>query len=65
MPSVVPGAAELGIRDRGGIFRAFYYVSSPRGVLVFHAFVKKTRMTAKQDLELGRKRLKELFHEKI
>ncbi len=65
MPSVAPGAAELRIRDRSGVYRAFYYTSSPRGILVFHAFAKKTRATAKQEIELGKKRLKELLHEEI
>jgi len=65
MPSVAPGAAELRIRDRSGVYRAFYYTSSPRGILIFHAFAKTTRATAGQDLNLGRKRLKELLHEEI
>ena len=65
MPSVVSGAAELRIRDRSGLYRAFYYTSSPRGILVFHAFTKKTRATPKQDLDLGKKRLKELLHEEV
>jgi phage-related protein len=65
MPSIAFGAAELRIRDRSGIYRAFYYTNSPRGILVFHAFMKKTRTTPKQELELGKKRLKELLHEEI
>jgi phage-related protein len=35
MPSLDPGAAELRIRDRSGIYRAFYYTRSTRGILVF------------------------------
>jgi len=65
MPSVAPGVAELRIRDRSGIYRAFYYRLSPRGILVFHAFVKKSQTTPKQDLELGKKHLKEMLHEKV
>ena len=38
MPSVARGVSELRIRDRSGIYRAFYYTQSPRGILVFHAF---------------------------
>lgn len=41
MPSIEPGAAELRIRDRSGIYRAFYFTRSLRGILIFHAFVKK------------------------
>jgi phage-related protein len=44
-----------------GSFRAFYYTASSRGVLVFHAFVKKTQRTPPLEIELARKRLKELF----
>jgi phage-related protein len=65
MPSLVSGAAELRIRDRSGIYRVFYYTSSPRGILVFHAFVKKTRVTPKRELDLGRKRLRELIYEEV
>lgn len=63
MPSVAASVAELRIRDRGGIYRAFYYTASPRGILLFHAFAKKTRETPKQELEMARKRLKELLDE--
>jgi len=65
MPSVAPGVAELRIRDRSGIYRAFYYSLSARGIYVFHAFVKKTQATPKQDLDLGRKRLKEMLYEEV
>ncbi len=65
MPSIEPGAAELRIRDRSGIYRAFYYSRSPRGILVFHAFVKKSRTTPVRELDLGKKRLKELLHEEV
>jgi phage-related protein len=59
------GAAEVRIRDRSGIYRAFYYSRSPRGILVFHAFVKKTQATPVRELDLGKKRLKELLHEEV
>jgi len=65
MPSIEPGAAELRIRDRTGIYRVFYFSRSPRGILVFHAFVKKNQATPVRELDLGRKRLKELLHEEV
>ena len=40
----------------------FYYTASPRGVLVFHAFVKKTQRTPPLEIELARKRLQELLN---
>jgi phage-related protein len=63
MPAVAPGVAELRIRDRTGIYRAFYYARARHGVLVFHAFVKKTAATPRREIELGRTRLKELSDE--
>jgi phage-related protein len=65
MPSIASGVEELRIRDRTGIYRAFYYARSPRGILVIHAFVKKTQATPKQELDLGKKRLRELLHEEV
>jgi phage-related protein len=65
MPSIASGVAELRIRDRTGIYRALYYTRSAKGVLVIHAFVKKSQATPKRDLDLGKKRLKELLHEEI
>jgi phage-related protein len=63
MISIAPGAAELRIRDHEGIYRIFYYVKSVRGILIFHAFQKKDRTTPLKEMEIGRKRLKELLHE--
>jgi phage-related protein len=63
MPSVATGVEELRIRDQTGIYRVFYYARVPRGVLVFHAFTKKSRATPRHELELGRKRLRELLDE--
>src|SRR5258706_8973793 len=61
MPSVYPGAHELRFRDAGGIQRVFYYLGSSKGILVFHAFVKKTQKTPQREIKLARKRLKEMF----
>ena len=61
MPAVASGVSELRVKGEDGIFRVFYYTASPRGVLVFHAFVKKTQRTPPLEMELARKRLKELL----
>ncbi|MBI3249929.1 MAG: type II toxin-antitoxin system RelE/ParE family toxin [Deltaproteobacteria bacterium] len=65
MSSVALGVEELRIRDRAGIYRTFYYKKSARGVLIFHAFVKKTPKTPQHDIALGRKRLQEMLNEEI
>ncbi len=61
MPVVAAGVSELRVQDDDGIYRVFYYTTSTQGVLVFHAFVKKTQRTPPLEIELARKRLKELL----
>jgi phage-related protein len=63
MPGVAAGVSELRVMGEDGNFRAFYYTASMQGVLVFHAFVKKTQRTPPLEIELGRKRLQELLDE--
>lgn len=63
MPAVAAGVSELRVKGDDGSFRVFYYAASARGVLVFHAFVKKAQRTPPLEIELGRKRLKELLDE--
>jgi len=62
--AVAKGISELRIRGRDGIYRVFYYAQAERGILIVHGFMKKTRATEQRELELGRKRLKELLDEK-
>jgi len=61
MPSVAAGVSELRVQGEDGVYRAFYFTRLPEGILVFHAFVKKTRQTPASEIELARKRLKELL----
>lgn len=63
IPAVGAGAEELRIRDRSGNYRVFYIAKQVRGVLVFHAFVKKTQETPKREIVLAARRLKELLDE--
>jgi phage-related protein len=62
MTSVAPGMEELRVKGRDGIYRAFYFTRSSEGILVVHVFNKKTQKTLPLDIELGRKRLKEMGH---
>ena len=64
MPSVAKGAAELRIKERSRIYRAFYFTKIQDEILIFYAFQKKTQKTPQQEIELGQKRLKEMLHEK-
>jgi phage-related protein len=58
MPGMASGGSELRVKGPDGNFRVFYYTASPQGVLVFHAFVKKTQRTPPLEIYLARKRLK-------
>jgi len=60
MPVVSDGAAELRLRDKDGIYRVFYVLRHAGAILVFHAFTKKTQATPPRELDLARKRLKEM-----
>ena len=64
MPSVASGAQELRAKGNDGIYRVLYYTKDERGILLFHAFVKKSQKTPPLEIELGRRRLKELLDEK-
>ncbi len=63
MPSVAAGVQELRVKDAAGIYRAFYLAKLSRGVLVFHAFEKRSQKTPKHEIELGQKRLREVLDE--
>jgi phage-related protein len=61
MPTVASGVSELRVKGEDGIFRVFYFTANAKGVLVFHAFAKKTQRTPPLEIELAKKRLKELL----
>ena len=61
MPTVGPGVSELRVKGEDGIFRVFYFTATTKGILVFHAFAKKTQRTPPLEIELAKKRLKELL----
>ena len=61
MTTVAAGAYELRVKDADGIYRVFYYLKSAEGILVFHAFVKKTQATPQNEIETARKRLWEML----
>jgi phage-related protein len=47
------------MRERAGAFRAIYVATFADAVYVLHAFQKKTRQTARRDLDLAASRLRE------
>ncbi len=54
MPSVGAGAYEIRVRDPSGAYRVIYVARFETAIYVLHAFQKKTRQTAKADIELAR-----------
>ncbi len=64
MPVIGPGVCELRVRDASGAVRVFYATGKIDAILVFHAFEKKSRKTPMREIELARRRLKEVFNAK-
>ncbi|WP_288586306.1 type II toxin-antitoxin system RelE/ParE family toxin [uncultured Methylobacterium sp.] len=59
MKTVGPGVREIRIREKSGAFRIIYLATLPDRILVLHAFQKKTQQTARTDIELAAKRLRD------
>lgn len=59
--SLEPGLWEVRINLPDGIARVLFTTVGPVMVLV-HGFIKKAQKTPRQDLELARKRMKEVRH---
>jgi len=63
MSSVGIGVIEVRVRIDGA-FRVICLATLPEAVYVLHAFQKKSRKTAKPDLDLARKRYRDLIAER-
>ena len=59
MPSIGRGVHELRLKDRSGGYRVIYALLHAGTVHVLHAFKKTTESTAKKNLDIARRRLKE------
>ncbi len=60
MPGIGQGVHELRLKDRSGAYRVVYALVQRDAVHVLHAFKKTTRGTSARNLELARKRPKEV-----
>jgi phage-related protein len=60
MESVGRGVREIRIRDESGIYRVIYVAKFSDAIYVLHCFQKKTQKTAPGDLDLAKRRYKEL-----
>lgn len=54
------GLFEMRCRGAEGIGPAFYCTQVGRELVILHSIIKKTQATPAKDLELARKRLKEV-----
>ena len=61
MSSIGPGVREIRVAERAGAFRVIYVAAFDEAVHVLHAFQKKSRATAKRDLDLAAMRFRELL----
>jgi phage-related protein len=62
VPAVAVGVSEPGVKTQDGAYRGLYYTAMERGILVFHAFVKKTQQTPPMEIELAKRRFKEILN---
>jgi len=64
MPHTKPmgrGLFELRLKASEGISRVFYCTVSGRRVVMLHQFIKKTQKTPAREIEIARRRMKELL----
>lgn len=60
MKTVGPGVREIRIREESGAFRVIYVATLPEAIVVLHCFRKTTQQTAKADIDLAARRLRDL-----
>jgi phage-related protein len=60
MPGIGKGVEEIRLWDEAGTFRVIYTARLADVVYVLHAFQKKTRATARRDVEKAKARYTEL-----
>ena len=54
------GLFEIRAKGREGIGRSFFCMVKGKEVIILHSFIKKSQKTPKKELNLARKRLKEV-----
>ena len=64
MKTIGPGVKEIRVKNRWGAFRTVYVIEGKQGLVVLHAFEKKTQKTSKKDIGLAKSRLKILKERK-
>ena len=60
MPSIGRGVHELRLRDSSGIYRVICYLAGSNAIHLLHAVMKKKSQTPQQNIEIAKKRLREV-----
>jgi len=55
------GLFEIRIKGQEGIARVFYCTQTNHEIVMLHSFIKKTEATPKKELDIAKKRLKEVI----
>jgi len=64
MPVIGAGVREIRVRDEKGAFRVIYVAKFIDAIYVLHVFQKKTQKTSQSNIELAKKRYRELIKER-
>jgi phage-related protein len=56
------GLFELRLKGQEGIARVFFCALIGRRVMMLHSFIKKTQKTPAKEIEIARRRMKEVKH---
>jgi phage-related protein len=63
MPTVGRQVSEIRISEKSGTYRALFALRTRLGILLFHAFQKKTGKTPAREVETARQRLEAFLSE--
>jgi len=55
------GLYEIRAKGKEGIGRSMYCVAKGREIVILHSFIKKSQKTPKKELDLAKKRMKEVL----
>ena len=58
--SMGSGLFEIRAKGKEGIGRSFYCTLKGKEIVILHSFIKKSQKTPKKELDLARKRMKEI-----
>jgi len=62
--SLGSGLFEIRAKGKEGIGRSLYCTIKGKEIVILHSFIKKSQKAPKKDLDLARKRMKELLYSK-